>query len=122
MSCFESEQSHTSREYEKNLIENLSKAFAMPIMPSSSPVVHIKCPRLYLPCTILDHRVMNGEWQYKVLFEEDVLEDNQKYEDALAEKYKDPKLRELYWDYQRECQEVIFFCFEKKIKIKNANL
>jgi len=38
-------------------------------------------------------------------FFEDVLEDNQRFEDALADKYKDPKLRELYWDLRREHQE-----------------
>lgn len=36
---------------------------------------------------------------------EEVLEENEKFEDALAEKYRDPKLRELYWDLRRESQE-----------------
>jgi len=38
-------------------------------------------------------------------FFEEVVEENQKFEDAIANKYKDPKLRELFWDYRRECQE-----------------
>lgn len=36
---------------------------------------------------------------------EELLEDNKKFEDAIADKYRDPKLRELYWDYRRESQE-----------------
>lgn len=36
---------------------------------------------------------------------EAVSEENDKFEDAIAEKYKDPKLRELYWDLRREGQE-----------------
>lgn len=38
-------------------------------------------------------------------FFEDVIDENAKFEDAVAEKYKDPKLRELYWDFRRESQE-----------------
>jgi len=38
-------------------------------------------------------------------FFEEVLEENEKFEDALADKYRDPKLRELYWDFRRESQE-----------------
>lgn len=38
-------------------------------------------------------------------FFEELLEENQKFEDALADKYRDPKLRELYWDFRRESQE-----------------
>jgi len=38
-------------------------------------------------------------------FFEEVVEENQKFEDAIADKYKDPKLRELYWDFRRESQE-----------------
>jgi len=36
---------------------------------------------------------------------EDVLEENKRFEAAIAQKYKDPKLRELYWDFRRESQE-----------------
>jgi len=38
-------------------------------------------------------------------FFEEMLEENEKFEDALADKYRDPKLRELYWDFRRESQE-----------------
>lgn len=38
-------------------------------------------------------------------FFEEIVEDNAKFEDEIAQKYRDPKLRELYWDMRRESQE-----------------
>jgi len=49
----------------------------------------------------------NMLWETKGFVDwfEDLAEENQRYEDAIADKYKDPKLRELYWDMRREAQE-----------------
>lgn len=40
-------------------------------------------------------------------FYEDMLEENARFEDAVREKFRDPKLRELFWDARREGQEAL---------------